>query len=160
MAFPINRHKPVCVAGPSLRGHRHLLPLVLIGFGPQGVHVKLVGTTFQNLPPSIIAHEGSLNTINAAFSSTTLSKPRSWVRATTDSISHPCRRTLWDKEASVVVPQHEPHATPGAAGLGRGCERVRAWWGKGFLSCPKAIVAMATGGSSTAWRGLWRLGLG
>lgn len=70
LTFQIHKYTLVRDVVSSLRRHRmheqqfaHPPLLVLNSFGPQGMHVKLMATMFQNLFPSINVHKVNLNTI-------------------------------------------------------------------------------------------------
>ncbi|XP_006987096.1 suppressor of SWI4 1 homolog [Peromyscus maniculatus bairdii] len=70
LTFQINKYTLVRDVVSSLRRHRmheqqfnHPPLLVLNSFGPQGMHIKLMATMFQNLFPSINVHTVNLNTI-------------------------------------------------------------------------------------------------
>lgn len=70
LTFQINKYTLIRDVVSSLRRHRmheqqfnHPPLLVLNSFGPQGMHVKLMATMFQNLFPSINVHTVNLNTI-------------------------------------------------------------------------------------------------
>lgn len=70
LTFQIHKYTLVRDVVSSLRRHRmhekqfaHPPLLVLNSFGPQGMHIKLMATMFQNLFPSINVHKVNLNTI-------------------------------------------------------------------------------------------------
>ncbi|XP_053441750.1 suppressor of SWI4 1 homolog [Nycticebus coucang] len=70
LTFQVNKYTLVRDVISSLRRHRmheqqfvHPPLLVLNSFGPQGMHVKLMATMFQNLFPSINVHKVNLNTV-------------------------------------------------------------------------------------------------
>lgn len=70
LTFQVSKYALVRDVVSSLRRHRmheqqfsHPPLLVLSGFGPQGMHVKLTATMFQNLLPSLNVHKVNLNTI-------------------------------------------------------------------------------------------------
>ncbi|EGV96213.1 Suppressor of SWI4 1-like [Cricetulus griseus] len=70
LTFQINKYTLVRDVVSSLRRHRmheqqfnHPPLLVLNSFSPQGMHIKLMATMFQNLFPSINVHTVNLNTI-------------------------------------------------------------------------------------------------
>lgn len=103
----------------SLCGRRklekHLVPASLLlrsSSGSQGMHMKLMASTFQNLFHRIGVHKVNLNTIKRCL----LVNYNAYSQELESSHymfplqSHSCGRKSWDEEASPEVLRHEPPA--------------------------------------------------